>query len=356
MKIQYVLSPSLFPVLCRRTALVLCVALVAALIPAAWAAAAMSDTEFLELCIGGDAGEIRQAIREGANPNARNEYGFTALMFAADSKNAQAIEPLLEAGADVSAKNRYGWTALMVAAWSNNPAAVTRLLSAGADRDAQDEDGLTALAGTAKWGYTEAARALLSAGADPKIADNEGHDALWHARNPSEDVDQAGAAAVRRLLEEADSAAGQAGNTTPKSAAPVLSDEEFTELCESGTEEQVRQALRNGSDPDARRYFDWGSLPALTLAAQAGNLGAVRALLEAGAQVDGADSDIGTTALMAAADAGHPGIVEALLAAGADPSLKDIDGNSALQYARQSEAKEKAAVIRLLEDAVSKLQ
>ena len=57
---------------------------------------------------------------------------------------------------------------------------------------------------------------------------------------------------------------------------------------------------------------------ALVLAAQFGNLEAVRVLLDAGAAVDAAD-DQGATALLGATFGGHSSTVEALLAAGASP-------------------------------------
>lgn len=143
----------------------------------------------------------------------------------------------------------------------------------------------------------------------------------------------------------------------------AMDDEQFAELCEKGTAEQVRQALKDGASPDARKYFDWGSMPALTLAAQAGNLPVVQVLLEAlraqgGLVVDAADVDVGVTALMAAAGAGHAAVVEALLAAGADPGRKDIDGHDALWFAQnagENVSKEaKAACVKLLQGGAKK--
>ena len=149
----------------------------------------------------------------------------------------------------------------------------------------------------------------------------------------------------------------------PLGAQAAMDEEQFAGLCEKGTAEQVRQALKDGASPDARKYFDWGSMPALTLAAQAGNLPVVRVLLEAlRAQgelvVDAADVDLGVTALMAAAGAGHAAVVEALLVAGADPKRKDIDGHDALWFAQnagENVTKEaKAACVKLLQGSAKK--
>ena len=160
------------------------------------------------------------------------------------------------------------------------------------------------------------------------------------------------------------SAEARAASEPASGSAPVaaMEDEQFVELCEQGTAEQVRSALKNGASPEARKYFDWGSMPVLTLAAQAGKLPVVQALLEAlreqGASVDAADADVGVTALMAAARAGHAAVVEALLAAGASTERKDIDGHDALWYAQNageevsSEARE--ACVKLLQGDAKK--
>ena len=146
-------------------------------------------------------------------------------------------------------------------------------------------------------------------------------------------------------------------------AAAAMDDEQFAELCEKGTAQQVQQALKDGASPSARKYFDWGSMPALTLAAQAGNLPAVQVLLEAlrgqdGFEVDEADADVGVTALMAAASGGHAAVVEALLAAGANPKRKDADGHDALWHAQnagEGVSKEaKTACVKLLQGGAKK--
>jgi len=52
---------------------------------------------------------------------------------------------LLKAGADVNAKDEIGETALMRAAWNGHTAAIETLLKAGADARATDKDGHNAL-------------------------------------------------------------------------------------------------------------------------------------------------------------------------------------------------------------------
>ena len=75
----------------------------------------MSDYEFLKLCRSRDARKVEEAIMNGANVNATDDYGNTALMLAASHGQTEVAEVLLKHGADVNAKNNNGNTALTLA-------------------------------------------------------------------------------------------------------------------------------------------------------------------------------------------------------------------------------------------------
>ena len=128
-----------------------------------------------------DAGAVRlmRAIRDGARiavdaqlrdqPRAatsRGDGGSTPLMAAALNGDAALVKRLLAAGADPNAANSAGATALMWAA--PDPEKLRLLLDAGADANARSEDRRSALLVTSgSVGAEPALRLLLEYGADP---------------------------------------------------------------------------------------------------------------------------------------------------------------------------------------------
>lgn len=94
-------------------------------------------------------------LKAGAQVNASNGFGKTALMYAIQEHNMQSIALLLKAGADVNAKTSEdvgcsalkagGRTALMYAAWQGTPEIIRMLVDAGADIAAQDTNHDSAL-------------------------------------------------------------------------------------------------------------------------------------------------------------------------------------------------------------------
>ena len=102
----------------------------------------------------------------GADVDARDDDGWTALMWAAQEGRADAVRLLIGAGADVDIDDDDGWTALMLAAGEGRADAVRLLIGAGADVNADDDDGWTALMWAAQEGRTDTARLLMDAGAD----------------------------------------------------------------------------------------------------------------------------------------------------------------------------------------------
>ncbi|KAH7132746.1 kinase-like domain-containing protein [Dactylonectria macrodidyma] len=93
----------------------------------------------------GDA--VKQALNEGANPNATSAIHFAAaaLQCAARSGSEPVVQFLLENGADVNIKDENEQTALHGASGQGHTRIVRMLLDSGADTEAEDLDGNIAL-------------------------------------------------------------------------------------------------------------------------------------------------------------------------------------------------------------------
>ena len=121
------------------------IALTLALLLPGMALAAMSDGAFLELAAKADAAAVAKALREGANPNARDKYGQTALIRAATKGKADKVAVLLRAGADANLVDKHGYTARV---WASFKAFESWMLNkeddpaAGCGRLLREREGL----------------------------------------------------------------------------------------------------------------------------------------------------------------------------------------------------------------------
>ena len=157
-----------------------------------------------------DSARIAGLIAQGADPDARDNTGCTALHSAAAMRALAAIGALVAQGADVNAGAEHGQTALHYAAWFlEDAAAAALLIRLGADPDARDQEGRTALHWAAGRLYSsDIITALLAAGADSQARDAAGTTALEVARRvSSSDVIQALEAAGNREQPAAPAAA-----------------------------------------------------------------------------------------------------------------------------------------------------
>ncbi len=117
-------------------------------------------------------------VAESAAAGARDDQ---RLITGARGQLMPVVEAALAAGADLEAGDAAGRTALMWSAFHGNLAMLHYLIGKGADVNARDRRGRTALIWTGVTGGTSAATALLASGADVTAVDDSGMDAAAYA-------------------------------------------------------------------------------------------------------------------------------------------------------------------------------
>ncbi|MBP6421348.1 MAG: AAA family ATPase [Propionivibrio sp.] len=112
-----------------------------------------------------DIRSCRKWLKGGADPNTRNELGWTPLMVASYFGNEKLAKFFIEKGGVVESIANDETTALMWACVSKSAATVSLLLDHGADPNSIDHKGFTALHIAAEDNIPEVADLLLSHGA-----------------------------------------------------------------------------------------------------------------------------------------------------------------------------------------------
>ena len=255
-------------------------------------------------------------LAEGADVNATQPDGATALHWAAHWQAVDLATRLLRGGATVDALNDLGVSPLSVACRNGSDRMVTALLDGGADARVAEPSGETALMTCARAGSAHVAR-LLASGVDPNARERaSGQTALmWAAAGRH-------TAAALALVE-----GGAAVN--------ARSSGEFTPLlfaARAGALETARLLVEAGADvnataPDGHSplLVASASLEAITgsdyrLVVESSDHEALGIfLLDQGAHVHQADR-YGMTPLHYAVEMGKPALLRALLAHGADPN------------------------------------
>ncbi|MDD4197464.1 MAG: ankyrin repeat domain-containing protein [Syntrophorhabdaceae bacterium] len=132
------------------------------------------STPLHEACRSGNIRAARRLLDAGADPDAKNEFGYTPLHCACIHGHLNVTRLLLDHGADVNADDKNGWTPLHRACDKNLLAIARLLLENGAAIDVPDNWNYTPLHLASAGGHTEVVRLLLDHGADPDARNDEG--------------------------------------------------------------------------------------------------------------------------------------------------------------------------------------
>jgi len=132
--------------------------------------AATPDTRLFDAVRANDLTQVRQLLASGAQIDAADANGNTALMVAAAHGYTDIARLLVDRGADVDARGYIGNTALIFAAQEGNAEIVQLLVDRGADPDARNQYGSSAPRLAVGWGHGEVAQVLNQSGDRPWLA------------------------------------------------------------------------------------------------------------------------------------------------------------------------------------------
>jgi ankyrin repeat protein len=246
------------------------------------------------------------------------------LMASVLARDRAAVQRLLDAGADPNARNGAGATALM---WAVDDLDMTRLLlEYGADVTGHSDDGRTAImAATGRVGAAPVVRLLLEYGADPAESSRETNPLFASARIGDADL-------IQLLIDR--------GVDVNKSGFGAIM-------------WALKTGCSRCADLLAARMSRENLTNALLLAAPpSGDARDLAFLIDHGADVNGKDPEGRTPLLLAAAsDVVPPSVITALIDRGADVNVSTASGQTPLDLARQ---RGKTRVVDLLVKAGAK--
>jgi ankyrin repeat protein len=139
-------------------------------------------TDLHAAVIGGSTAEIERLVREGADINARDDFGRTPLMVAAYRGDTAVARVLIELGANVNALENQSYDVITIAAVRNDLDMLKLAIATGGNTRATTSPyGGTALIAAAHLGHAEIVKALLAARAPVDHVNNLGWTALIEA-------------------------------------------------------------------------------------------------------------------------------------------------------------------------------
>ena len=335
-------------------------------------AATPPDSPVADAAMRGELDEVRELLRSGADVNAPQSDGLTALHWAADNGDAalagvliyaganlapltrndaytpmhmaargghaEVIGQLVEAGADPAvATSRTGVTPMHLAAKAGSGEAIRTLAAGGAEVDARDHQwGQTPLIFAAGFNRLVAVNTLVELGADVSLTENVLHMPTRYA------VDRAARAARNEVLESFRAQSDNPGLWAPSPQQVQAASEAAwrvqalspEEIIGKATDQEMTENQLALLQTNALSYHEMvgnqGGLTALLHASRDGFRDVVHALLDAGADVNQVSGGERNSPLLIAAINGHFDLMLELLERGADPRLADLSGATPL--------------------------
>ena len=245
---------------------------------------------------------VKYLCEHGADKDAINNDNKTPLHYAANHGHLAVAKYLCEQGANKEARDNLDRTPMFQAAFFDKLPMVMCLCELGAEKDALSKDGLTPMYAAAQEGHLSVVMYLCRQGVDKEITVGQSCTALLI-------VAQEGHLDIVKYLCE------QGANKEARSdlgATPLLLAAYFGHLC------VVKYLCEQGADKEARDNRD--KTP-LACAARKGHISVVMALVEHGARKFPRSLD-GTTPLHSAVDEGNLGMVKYLCEQGANLEAK----------------------------------
>ena len=305
-------------------------------------AAPAGAAAFVEAAMNGNREAVRALLKDGADVNTTQADGMTALHWAAQKGDVELANVLLYASANLKATTRIGgYTPLLIASKNGDAAMIETLTAAGADANAATMNGTTPLMLAASAGKPAAVQALIGHGANVNAKEAvKGETALTFAA-------AFGRADVIRVL------TAHGADVTVTTKAVDLADFAKEETERLAAERAQQGGQGRGNAPGGRsgapqgpqiagvnRQYNytelvgfWGGLAPMHLAARQGEIASVKALLDAGADVNQRGAGDPVTPMLIATMNGHFDLAKYLLDHGADPNLAQSNGVAPLYAA-----------------------